>query len=238
MPLPLLPIIFSGSGSNLYPLCDASSASSSSSPSACKALLPVANRPLLAFALQNLLSAGLTSCLLLAPASQHAAITRAISTFRLIPPQTLPLPGEKRKAKETKEEKNWIGVSIVDATSSRHHSTSESAGMTMKVELLPLGPFDGKHPEEVIRQEEFKRHTLETAELLRWVASLGKLEADPLIIPVDLIAPSMPIREVIELYTEAQASLHGTPTMCCALYERGAGEGTSKEREREGKYRE
>ena len=222
MPLPLLPVIFSGPGSNLYPLCDASTSSASLS----KALLPVANRPLVAYALQNLLSSGLTSCLLLAPSSQHATISRALSTIRLVPPFTPLMQGEKRRPKE---ERTSCVITIVDSLS---HSTSEATAM--KVELLPLGPYDGKNIDEVAHQEGFRKQNLGTAELLRWLSSLGKLEADPLVIPVDLISPSMPLRDLIDLYINAQASSYGMPTACCALYERGAGDGTGRERERDG----
>jgi translation initiation factor eIF-2B subunit gamma len=227
MPLPLLPIIFSGPGSNLYPLCDPSTSTASAS----KALLPIANRPLLAFALQNLLSAGLTSCLLIAPSSQHAAISKSLAATRLVPPFTPIFLGDKRRAKESKEEKKVTNVVVVDSLT---HSSSDAT--TMKVELLPLGPYDGKDVVDIVYQEDFRAHNLGTAELLRWVASLGKLEADPLVMPVDLINPSMPLRDLIDLYTNAQASKHGVPTACCALYERGAGDGTGREREKDGEY--
>lgn len=225
MPLSLLPIVFSGPGSNLYPLCDASSSAASAS----KALLPVANRPLIAYALQSLLSAGMTSCLLLAPSSQHSAITKALSTIKLIPPTSPALQGEKRKAKEVKDEKKSTGIVVVESLA---HSTSEAT--TMKVELLSLGPYDGKDAEKVVGGDNLRRQNLGTAELLRWVASIGKLEADPLIIPIDLISPSMPLRDLIDLYVNAQMSSLGIPTACCALYERGAGDGTGRERERDG----
>lgn len=226
MPLSLIPIIFSGPGSNLYPLCDASS----SAPSASKALLPVANRPLIAYALQSLLSAGMTSCLLFAPSSQHTATIKALSGIKLVVPISPALQGEKRKAKEVKEEKKTTGVVIVDTLA---HSTSEATNM--KVELLPLGPYDGKDPDKaVVGGDDFRRQNLGTAELLRWVASIGKLEADPLVIPIDLISPSMPLRELIDLHIDAQMSSQGSPTACCALYERGAGDGTGRERERDG----
>jgi translation initiation factor eIF-2B subunit gamma len=225
MPLSLLPIIFSGPGSNLYPLCDASSSAASAS----KALLPVANRPLIAYALQSLLSAGLTSTLLLAPASQHAAITKVFSTIKLIPPTSPALQGEKRKAREVKDEKKSIGIVVVENLS---HSTNEAT--TMKVELLGLGPYDGKDSDKAVGGSDFRRQNLGTAELLRWVASIGKLEADPLIVPIDMISPSMPLRDLIDVYVNAQMSSQGTPTACCALYERGAGDGTGRERERDG----
>lgn len=227
MPHSLLPIIFSGPGSNLYPLCDASTSAAAAS----KALLPVANRPLIAFALQNLLSAGLTSCLLLAPSSQHAAIIKSLSTIRLISPVTTVVQGEKRKAKEAKDEKRSTSVVVVENLS---YSTIEAT--TMKVELLALGPYDGKDIDDSLQNDDFRRQNLGTAELLRWVASLGKLEADPLVVPIDLINPSMPFRDLIDLYVDAQTSKLGTPTACCALYERGAGDGTGRERERDGEY--
>jgi translation initiation factor eIF-2B subunit gamma len=225
MPLTLLPIIFSGPGSNLYPLCDASASTSSAS----KALLPVANRPLIAFALQNLLSTGLTSCLLLAPSSQHAAISRALSSVRLVPPYSPSVSSDKKKTREVKDEKKTTSIAIVD-----NLSLSTSDATTMKVELLPLGPYDGKGVDEVAHQEGFRRNILGTAELLRWVASLGKLEANPLVVPVDMINPSMPLKELIDLYISAEASIYGSPTACCALYERAAGDGTGRERERDG----
>lgn len=227
MPLSLIPIIFSGPGSNLYPLCDASTSAATAS----KALLPIANRPLISFALQNLLSAGLTSCLVLAPSSQHAAIIKSISTIKLIPPVTPAVHGEKRKAKETKDEKKSTSVVVVENLS---YSTIDA--ITMKVELLPLGPYDGKDLDDAIQNEDFRRQNLGTAELLRWVASLGKLEADPLVVPIDLINPSMPFRDFIDLYVDAQTNKMGSPTACCALYERDAGDGTGRERERDGEY--
>lgn len=106
----------------------------------------------------------------------------------------------------------------------------------MKVELLALGPYDGKDIDDSLQNDDFRRQNLGTAELLRWVASLGKLEADPLVVPIDLINPSMPFRDLIDLYVDAQTSKLGTPTACCALYERGAGDGTGRERERDGEY--
>lgn len=53
-------------------------------------------------------------------------------------------------------------------------------------------------------------------------------------LPIDLLSPSLPLRSLIDAYVTAQASAQGVPTLCCALYERGAGEGTGKEREKDG----
>lgn len=53
-------------------------------------------------------------------------------------------------------------------------------------------------------------------------------------LPVDLLSPSLPLRTLIDAYVSAQASAQGVPTLCCALYERNAGEGTGKEREKDG----
>lgn len=59
-------------------------------------------------------------------------------------------------------------------------------------------------------------------------------QADPLVLPVDLLSPSLPLRTLVDAYVSAQASAQGVPTLCCALYERNAGEGTGKEREKDG----
>lgn len=241
----LTPIIFCGPGANLYPLCDASTSASSSA----KALLPLANRPMLAFALQNVLSAGLSHCIVLAPSSQHSAILRALSSIRLVPPPAQPLSSsDKKRTKEAKDERVGLqAITVVDGTLSgsgtgaatSDPSTSSTIGM--RVELLPLGPHDGHSSMSSMSsmsklgdKDRFRHGPLGTAELLRWVAWLGKLNADPLVLPVDLLAPAFPLRDLIDAYVQAQAKQAGKPTACCALYERGAGEGVGREREREG----
>ena len=265
----LTPIIYCGPGANLYPLCDeiisqpsASIAGNSVEISSAKALLPLANRPMLAFALQSVFSAGLSNCIILAHSSQHSAIVRALSSIKLIvPPNLAFLTDNKRRPKETKDhDRSTQGIiTFIDptlpgspaiptsnvassstgtnATSTPSASTSQPANGSMRVELLPLGPYDGntgvnKAPNDA--QKNFRRGPLGTAELLRWIASIGKLDSDPLVLPVDLVAPAFPLRDLIDAYVQSQALSSRMPTACCALYERGAGEGVGKEREKEG----
>ncbi|MCO5588115.1 hypothetical protein L7F22_042070 [Adiantum nelumboides] len=265
----LTPIIYCGPGANLYPLCDdlaspppSSVVGGSIEISSSKALLPLANRPMLAFALQSIFSAGLSNCIILAHSSQHAAIIRALSSIKLIAPPNLAfLTDNKRRPKETKDhDRSTQGqITFIDPTlpgspalptsnvassstganaaSTTTTSSSNAANGSMRVELLPLGPYDGntgvnKSPNEI--QKNFRRGPLGTAELLRWIASIGKLDSDPLILPVDLVAPAFPLRDLIDAYVQSQALSPRMPTACCALYERGAGEGVGKEREKEG----
>lgn len=261
----LTPIIYCGPGANLYPLCDEidqpppSILGSSTEISSAKALLPLANRPMLAFALQSVFSAGLSNCIVLAHSSQHSAIVRALSTIKLIAPPNLAfLTDNKRRPKETKDhDRSTQGtITFIDptlsgppaiptassstgtnATSTASTSSSYTANGSMRVELLPLGPYDGntgvnKTPNEI--QKNFRRGPLGTAELLRWISSIGKLDSDPLVLPVDLVAPAFPLRDLIDAYVQSQALSPRMPTACCALYERGAGEGVGKEREKEG----
>lgn len=233
--------------------------------SSAKALLPLANRPMLAFALQSIFSAGLSNCIVLAHSSQHNAIIRALSCIKLVPPPNLAfLTDNKRRPKEIKDhDRTTQGtITFVDPTlpstpalsnsnvassstgtgtntntSSSTSNSSQNPTGSMRVELLPLGPHDGtvgvnKVPNEA--QKNFRRGPLGTAELLRWIASMGKLDSDPLVLPVDLVAPAFPLRDLIDSYVQSQAISSSMPTACCALYERGAGEGVGKEREKEG----
>ena len=73
------PVIFSDEGTNLYPLCD------SMDETMPKALVPVMNRPMIAFPLQWLVSAGFRTCLLVAPVAQHAAFYDALRSLYLVP---------------------------------------------------------------------------------------------------------------------------------------------------------
>lgn len=56
-------------------------------------------------------------------------------------------------------------------------------------------------------------------------------QADPLILPVDLLAPYLPLRVLTDAHL---AAVPDPPTLFALMYERGAGEGTGKERERDG----
>lgn len=253
MSAPLLqPIIFSGHGLSLYPLCD--TASSDPLP---KALLPLANRPLVAFALQSLLSAGLRTALLVAPHKEHAAITRALQSVRLTASSAVGhAGGEKSKhgksagtaaaggAAAASSEPPVSGhIQVVDGLTSvaRPSLDREASSVLFRLELLPLGPFDrptaSESPDESSQPDFRQTPSPGTAELLRWIATLGKLDsADPLIVPVDLLAPSAPIVEVVQAHLAAAASEEGAPALTCLIYERGTGEGTGKEREKEGEF--
>lgn len=217
----VVPIVFCGYGSNLYPLCDAASESSPA-----KALLPVANRPLLALALQNLVAAGLSRCIVLAPAFQHAAIHKSLANVRLHTPVS--------RRKDSKAQKMDQGTNIAFSPSSEQHDAA------MTIDLLPLGPHDGHSTGKNAPQtatsnsSPFRTARLGTAELVRWIASLGMLEADPLIVPVDLISTSLSLRDLIDVYAGVQASQVGAPTMCCAFYRRSSGDGLGKARLQEG----
>lgn len=190
---PLTPIIFAGPGSNLYPLCDPYS--SSSNDSLPKALLPLANRPLVSFPLQHLVSAGFKHAILLAPAHQHKAIEAALKGVRLHPPAVAQTKGAAAAAAAAASAASASSnIAVVDGLSAASKSWESSTSAAIVVELLPLGPYDGKTPsgessvDPQIRSGDaqdggddkddgFRRISRPgTAELLRWVAHIGKLE--------------------------------------------------------------
>ena len=57
-------------------------------------------------------------------------------------------------------------------------------------------------------------------------------QADPLIIPCDLLSSSLPLSTFLTSHYRSSFP-HGSPTVSLLLYERGAGEGTGREREKE-----
>lgn len=220
--------------------------------SGAKALLPVGNRPLLALALQHVLDAGFDHSVVLAPSWQHVAILRALSHVKLVaaPLSATAGSGKKRQQSASGHASASITFAPRNMTAPAAAATSSSAphsSPTMHVELLSLGPHDrdgdgstrGKHfagDGGETSTQHFRHGRLGTAELLRWVAVSGYLkDADPLVLPVDLVGADFALRDLIDVYVEAQASRVEAPTACCALYERGAGEGLGKERDREGK---
>ncbi|PWN24019.1 hypothetical protein BCV69DRAFT_279924 [Microstroma glucosiphilum] len=247
-PAPLLPIIFCGPGSNLYPLCDPSSSSSSSTTESLpKAILPVANRPLIAYPLQHLASAGFKRVLVVAPSTQHRAIEVALKGLRLQVPHVSEgkaTGGAKDNSKGGANMTDETNIAVVDGLSAAVTSKAAAApsgpSAAMRVELIPLGPYDVKGAGEIkgdagqdgSDQLEFRRVARPgTAELLRWLAHIGKLESDPLVLPVDFIAPSLPISSFLLSYYSA--SNPAPPTVISLLYERGAGESVGREREKE-----
>ncbi|PWN25830.1 hypothetical protein BDZ90DRAFT_233845 [Jaminaea rosea] len=241
---PLTPIIFAGPGSNLYPLCDPYS--SSTTDALPKALLPLANRPLISFPLQHLVSAGFKHAIVLAPSHQHKAIEGALKGVRLHPPAVVGQKGAAAAAAAAASSSTSSNIAVVDGLSagSKHWESSTNAAIV--VELLPLGPYDGKDSNQSSKdtaagdgQDEndgFRRIARPgTAELLRWVASIGKLETDPLVLPLDLVSPSVPLSSfLLSYYSECDPT---PPTLMSLLYQRGAGEAVGREREKEGPAR-
>ncbi|WFD23415.1 Translation initiation factor eIF-2B subunit gamma [Malassezia equina] len=229
------PVIFSDAGSNLYPLCDLPN------DTLPKALVPVLNRPMIAYPLQWLVTAGFRSCLLVAPVAEHSALTNALRSLYLVP------PGASREAEagaaqatavaaSTSTESNVCvtmgGTSCAVPVSVSGLVEPMPAAPVIHVELVPYGPKAG----EAVRSLRQPSQTVErsrwgTAQLLYWLAATRQLDQDPLVVPVDLIAPHMPLSNFLTAHLSAVSD---TPTVSCLFYERGAGEGTGKERERDG----
>lgn len=272
VPLPLTPIIFCGPGSNLYPLCDPSSSTSTEIASSLaeslpKSLLPIANRPLISFPLQHLVSAGIRHAIVLAPANQHQVIETALRGVRLQVPNVGASLGTSLSStpylpslKGASESSNIAVVNGLSPSVSASASSSSSKDVAIRVQLLPLGPYDtlgssleadgplsvGEEQGESDDNSEDDagsdapvpfRHIARpgTAELLRWLDSIGKLEADPLVMPVDFIAPSIPLSTFLLSYYSSKSP--ASPTVTTLLYERGAGESVGRDREKEGPAR-
>ena len=259
------PIIFCGPGSNLYPLCtstvtadvsqDAFPAEQVDLP---KAMLPVFNRPMIAYALQQLLSAGLRHAIVFAPSEHHSTIAAALKSLILIPP-TLVQSGKKNTsstaaaaaAAAVEEASKYPNVSVSVGLNSTSAASSAPAGNSylsansfatssvqsetvMRVDLLPLGPEDitNSKADSRISSSASKYKKLGTAGLISWLHSVGRLDKDPLILPVDLITQSISLTDIINSHI---SSVSQSPALTCLMYERGAGEGTGKEREKDGK---
>ncbi|KAK0529372.1 Translation initiation factor eIF-2B subunit gamma [Tilletia horrida] len=179
------------------------------------ALLPIANRPLIAFALQQLVSAGIRHAVVCAPAAQHTLFAQTLRQLALTPPlsaststapnvQVLidPLPGTSRRA------------------------TPSANTYVLRIDLIPLGPLDradrtripasgpttAAPPAQQIEAVKSNRKVrqLGSAELLLWLASEGWLEADPLVVPYDLLTPSLPLAALIRAHQIASALLPST----------------------------
>ncbi|UTT96879.1 hypothetical protein NDA17_004241 [Ustilago hordei] len=259
------PIIFCGPGSNLYPLCSntvatdvSNDAASSAQNGLPKAMLPIFNRPMIAFALQQLLSAGLRHTIVFAPSEQHSTIAAALKSLILIPP-TLIQSGKKNvstaaaaaaaAAVEEASRNPNISVSVgLNSTSASSNTPAASnaylSGNTfavsstqhetvMRVDLLPLGPDDLNTSKSDSRNSSAasKYKKLGTAGLISWLHSIGRLDKDPLILPVDLVTQSISLTNIINSHV---SGVPHPPALTCLMYERGAGEGTGKEREKDG----
>lgn len=236
----------------------------------------MANRPLIAFPLQHLVSAGIKHALVLAPANQHRAIETALKSVRLQVPNTSAGANAKGDAASTSTVKYLPCVSASDNAPSNivvsdglagttSAAASDASNVAMRVQLLPLGPYDsiGNSPAAIVPQggsadrgdsdddddgrdgrsdddgdpdaDELAFRPIArpgTAELIRWLDSIGKLDADPLVLPVDLIAPSIPLSSFLLSYLSSKTP--STPTVTSLLYERGAGETLGRDREKEG----
>lgn len=231
------PVIFSDAGTSLYPLCDMAHGLLP------KALVPMLNRPMIAFPLQWLVSAGFRSCIVVAPVSEHSALHDALRTLYLVP------SGSGKEAEQGAAEAARVAASTSTASNVAvtYGSASSSvitgggagtlvdpqpAAPIMHVVLVSYGPKQG----EAVRSmrepaKSVTRTRWGTAQLLYWLAATRQLTQDPLVVPVDLMAPHMPLANFLMAHLGAVPE---TPTLSCLLYERGAGEGTGKERERDG----
>ncbi|EST05784.1 Bacterial transferase hexapeptide repeat [Kalmanozyma brasiliensis GHG001] len=259
------PIIFCGPGSNLYPLSTSTVAADASQDvqqsgklDLPKAMLPVLNRPMIAFALQQLLSAGLRHAVVFAPSEHHSTLTAALKSLILIPP-TLIQSGKKNvssaaaaaAAAAVEEASKYPNVSVsVGLNSTSASSATPAAGnpylagssfavsslqneTVMRVDLLPLGPDDitSSKSDSSAPTPASKYKRLGTAGLISWLHSVGRLDKDPLILPVDLITQSFSLTDIISSHV---SGVPNSPALTCLMYERGAGEGTGKEREKDG----
>ncbi|KOS12767.1 hypothetical protein Malapachy_1398 [Malassezia pachydermatis] len=230
------PVLFSDAGSNLYPLCDMPH------DTLPKALVPVLNRPVIAYPLQWLVTAGFRSCLLVAPVADHSALAAALRSLYLIP------PGSSRDVEQAMSEAANIASSSssegnVAVTFGGSAATTVPVGTGDLVEPSPMTPVlnvelvaYGPKPGEAVRSlldpsSTVTRTRWGTAQLLYWLAATRQLDRDPLIVPVDLIAPHVPLTSFLSSHLGTDKA---TPTLSCLFYERGAGEGTGKERERDG----
>ncbi|EPQ29839.1 uncharacterized protein PFL1_02512 [Pseudozyma flocculosa PF-1] len=272
---PLLqPIVFCGHGNNLYPLCSSPTSADNldslndapSTNALPKALLPILNRPMIAYPLQQILSAGLRHAIILAPSEQHHQIAAALKTVILVPPVAV-AQGKKSSAAaaaaavhEASKHPNLsvtVGLSSAAPTSSSTITGTYLAGATipsvpatvasssslaadsavMKIDLLPLGPDDvapGKSADAGLAGPASgakRARKLGTAPLLSWLHSIGRLTRDPLIVPIDFIGQGVSLTTLINSHV---AGVPESPAMTTLMYERGAGEGTGKEREKDG----
>lgn len=191
---PFLPILFCGPGANLYPLCDPQAAGSKKASgvsgsgasavgaasgidadlplpaSGVKALLPVANVPIIAYPLQLLYSAGFSYAIVFAAKEAHPAISAALRTCSLVhPPHSAPSTSSSTSSINVRE---WSSSSTSTAGSSNVTAGDPSI---FRIELFPLGPRDGKLDSDAEDISFGKRSGAGTAQLLLWLHSLGRL---------------------------------------------------------------
>lgn len=225
------PVIFSDAGSNLYPLCDMPQ------DTLPKALVSVLNCPMIAYPLQWIVSAGFRTCLLVAPESEHSALAAALRSLYLVPAGVSHDASNARNVEISASDQSNVSVRTGNASSAGPVGVDalvepSVSAPVLHVDLVPAGPA----PDEPVRSllqptATVSRARWGTAQLLYWLAVKRQLTADPLVVPVDLIAPHMPLASFLATHLAATPE---PPTVSCLFYERGAGEGTGKERERDG----
>ncbi|KAE8270536.1 hypothetical protein A4X09_0g1807 [Tilletia walkeri] len=180
------------------------------------ALLPIANRPIIAFALQQLVSAGIRHAIICAPAAHHTLIAHTLRQLHLITHGTT--------TTTTTTPNVQVLVDPLPGTSRR--SNPSASTYILRLDLVPLGPADrtdktrmsaagttasSLQPSiETNSRSRKKNRVLGSAELLLWLASEGWLEADPLILPYDLLTPSLPLTAVLRAHQIAAALLPST----------------------------
>jgi hypothetical protein len=152
MPPLLHPLLFAGPGAALYPLLEARHGAS-------KCTLPLLNRPLVAYALQALCTAGLRQASLFVRAAEHEGVKKALGTVQLVGSEGL------------------VAVQTHDGAAAR----SDADGFS--VELLPLGPHDKAPGVAAMEGEMRETETPGTAELVRWYGSLGRIQVRLLALP-------------------------------------------------------
>ncbi|KAE8231253.1 hypothetical protein CF326_g3738 [Tilletia indica] len=180
-------------------------------------LLPIANRPIIAFALQQLVSAGIRHAILCAPAAHHTLIAHTLRQLHLITHGT---------TTTTTTPNVQVLVDPLPGTSRR--SNPSASTYILRLDLVPLGPADRTDKTRMSAagttasslqpsietnsrsSSRKKNRVLGSAELLLWLASEGWLEADPLILPYDLLTPSLPLTALLRAHQIAAALLPST----------------------------
>ncbi|KAE8218745.1 hypothetical protein CF319_g7431 [Tilletia indica] len=182
------------------------------------ALLPIANRPIIAFALQQLVSAGIRHAIICAPAAHHTLIAHTLRQLHLITHGT---------TTTTTTPNVQVLVDPLPGTSRR--SNPSASTYILRLDLVPLGPADRTDKTRMSAagttasslqpsietnsrssSSRKKNRVLGSAELLLWLASEGWLEADPLILPYDLLTPSLPLTALLRAHQIAAALLPST----------------------------